>query len=100
MYEHVFQVYMQCIYKASEASNCIDLYTLYVHVQTVYIQVLNMHMQCIYMYLLNQSYCKQGFGVNRGLQNREMSPLLSWRMGMGAVPVQKMVTLWMQGLML
>ena len=53
MYEHVFQVYMQCIYKASEASNCIDLYTLYVHVQTVYIQVLNMHMQCIYMYLLN-----------------------------------------------
>ena len=53
MYVHVLLVYMQCIYKASEASNCIDLYILYVHVQTVYIQVLNMHMQCIYMYLLN-----------------------------------------------
>ena len=53
MYVHVLLVYMQCIYKASEASNCIDLYTLYVHVQTVYIQVLDMHIQCIYMYLLN-----------------------------------------------
>ena len=51
MYVHVLPMYMQCIYKASEASNCIDLYTLYVHVQTVYIQVLNMHIQCIYMYL-------------------------------------------------
>ena len=31
------------------------------------------------MYLLNLSYCKQGFEVNRGLQNKGMSPLLSWR---------------------
>jgi len=30
MYVHVFPVYMQCIYKTIEASNCIHLYTLYV----------------------------------------------------------------------
>ena len=40
MYVDVFLVYMQCIYKPIEASNCIHLYTLYVYVQTVYIQYL------------------------------------------------------------
>ena len=37
--------------------------------------------------LTDSSYCKQGFGVNRGLQNRGMSPLLWWRMGMGELGV-------------
>jgi hypothetical protein len=38
-------LYMQCIYKANEASNCVDLYTLYVH--TCVYNVLTR----IYMYL-------------------------------------------------
>ena len=81
MYEHVFLVYMQCIYKASEASNCIDLYTLYVHVQTVYIQVLNMHMQCIYMYLLINLIVNRVSGSTEGCRT-EGCPL-SCRGGWG-----------------
>ena len=45
MYVHVLLVYMQCIYKASEASNCIHLYTLYVPVYTMYWHVY----ACIYL---------------------------------------------------
>ncbi len=60
-------------------------------------------MRCIYMYLhlpsmyiLISTYFTQGFVANRE-RVITLCPPLQWRMGMGAVPVQKMVNFSMQG---
>ncbi len=63
---------LQCTYKT------VIVYAMYIHV-------------CILIYI--STYFKQGFVAKREMLFRVMSlcPPLQWRMGMGAVPVQKMV---------